>query len=119
MMNNENTEIIDQENDEEPIYFNTKRVGLVSDAAGLLSWIILIGFIADIIVQVIYLRAQMESGSLTLASLIRQPSFLSYMFTYLIIPLLTSLGFFIVLQAAAAGLNMLLDMNFNSHAVEK
>jgi hypothetical protein len=110
-----NNEKIDLETDKEPIYFAPKRVSLVSDVAGILSWVILVGFIGDIVVQMIYLQAQMKAGNLVFFTLIKEPSFISYLFVNLAIPLLTGLGLFVILQAAAAGLNVLLEMDYNSH----
>jgi hypothetical protein len=100
--------------DKEPIYFVSKRVSLVSDIAGILSWVVLVGFLGNLVVQIIYLQSQLKAGSLVFATLIKEPSFISYMFTNLAIPLLTGLGLFAVLQAVAAGLNVLLEMDFNS-----
>ena len=101
--------------DKEPIYFAPKRVSLVSDVASILSWVVLVGFIGDIVVQVIYLQAQLKSGNLVLSTLIREPSFISYLFVNLAIPFLTGLGLFVILQAVTAGLNVLLEMDYNSH----
>jgi hypothetical protein len=100
--------------EKEPIFFNPKRVSLVSDLASILSWVVLVGFIADVVIQVVSLQAQLKSQSLALATLIREPSFFSYVFINLIIPLLTGLGLFGLLQAAAVGLNVLLEMDYDS-----
>ena len=116
-MNLEITEINDTAKDNEPIYFAPKRVSLVSDVAGILSWFVLVGFISNIVVQVITLQAQMKTGNLVLSTLIKEPSFISYLFVNLVVPLLTGLALFAVLQAAAVGLNVLLEMDFNSREV--
>ena len=107
----ENTEMTTQE--EEPIFFAPKRISLVSDTASILSWVILVGFVGDVIVQAISLQAQLKSQNLVLATLLREPSFFGYLFINLIIPLLTGLALFALLQAAAAGLNMLLEADYN------
>jgi hypothetical protein len=111
---NEVTEVTDPATDKEPIYFSPKRVNLVADLAGIFSWVVLVGFIADIVVQVINIQAQLKTGNLVLATIIREPSFLSYLFMNLAIPLLTGIGLFVLLQAAAAGLNVLLEMDYNA-----
>lgn len=116
-MNLEKTELTDSAKDNEPIYFAPKRVSLVSDFAGILSWVILVGFIGNIVVQVITLQAQLKSGNMVLSTLIKDPSFISYLFVNLAVPLLTGLALFSVLQAAAVGLNVLLEMDFNSREV--
>jgi hypothetical protein len=114
-MNVENVEVTEQEMEKEPIYFAPKRVSLVSDIAGIFSWIILVGFIAYFVVELVYLQSQMTAGNLVLSTVIKEPSFISYLFANLVIPLLTGLGLFAILQAVAAGLNVLLEMDFNAH----
>jgi len=113
-MNVDNNEKVDLATDKEPIYFAPKRVSLVSDVAGIFSWVVLVGFIGDIIVQIIYLQAQLKAGNLVFSTIIKEPSFISYLFVNLAVPFLTGLCLFVVLQAAAAGLNVLLEMVFNS-----
>ena len=104
-----------QEEEKEPIYFVPKRVSLVSDFASILSWVVLVGFIAYVILGIISLRAQIVTNSYVLKDLLKEPSFFVYLFTNLLIPLLTGLTFFGVLQAAAVGLNMLLEKDYNAH----
>jgi len=116
-MNLEINEVTDAAKDNEPIYFAPKRVSLVSDVAGILSWFVLVGFISNIVVQVITIQAQLKTGNLVLSTLIKEPSFISYLFVNLVVPLLTGLALFAVLQAAAVGLNVLLEMDFNSREV--
>jgi hypothetical protein len=43
-----------------------------------------------------------------------ESSFFAYLFVNLIIPLLTGLGIFVILQAASVSLNVLLEMDYNS-----
>jgi hypothetical protein len=114
-MTEEKIEMTDIALDKEPIYFAPKRVSLVSDIAGILSWVVLVGFLAYFVVEIVYLQAQMKAGSLVFATIIKEPSFISYLFSNLLIPLLTGLGFFVILQAAATVLNVLLDMDYNKH----
>ena len=114
-MNVDKNEMTDLATDKEPIYFAPKRVSLVSDVASILSWVVLVGFIIDIVVQVINVQSQLKSGNLVFTTLIHEPSFISYLFINLAVPLLTGLGLFVILQAAAAGLNVLLELDYNSH----
>jgi len=113
-MNIEASEMAETVDDKEPIYYVPKRVSMISDVASILSWVILVFFIGDFIVQIISLKATMTSQQLTIAALVREPSFYAYLFVNLIVPFLTGLGLFAVLQAAAHGLNMLLEMDFNA-----
>ena len=114
-MDTEIAEVIDQEEDKEPIYFAPKRVSLVSDFASILSWVVLVGFIGYVVLQVISLRTQIMTNNYVLSDLLKEPSFWVYLFTNMIIPLLTGLAFFGVLQAGAVGLNMLLEKDYSAH----
>jgi hypothetical protein len=109
-----NDGMTDPVEEKEPVFFAPKRVSLVSDVASILSWVVLVGFLGDVVVQVISLQAQMKSQSLVLATLLKEPSFFGYLFVNLLVPLLTGLVFFVVLQAAADGLNILLEMDYNA-----
>jgi hypothetical protein len=114
-MTEEKIELTDQVVDKEPVYYAPKRVTLASDFAGILSWVLLVGFLAYFVVEIFYLQAQMKAGNLEFLTIIKEPSFISYIFSNLVIPLLTGLGLFAILQAAATGLNVLLEMDYNAH----
>lgn len=114
IMNIEKSEMADTTEDKEPIYYVPKRISLISDLASILSWVVLVFFIGDFIVQVISLQSTMTSQQLTVAALLREPSFYAYLFVNVIVPFLTGLGLFVILQAAAHGLNVLLEMDFNA-----
>jgi len=113
-MSEEKTKIIDTVEDNEPVYFAPKRVSLVADVASVLSWVVLVGFIGVVVITGIILQTQIKAQGLALSTLLRDSSFLVYLFSNLIIPLLTGLVLFAVLQAASVGLNMLLEMDYNS-----
>jgi hypothetical protein len=114
-MTKEKDEMRDPSEDKEPIYFAPRRVSLVSDTANILSWVVLVGFVGDIVLQVISLQAQLKTNNLVLSTLLHESSFFAYLFVNLIIPFLTGLALFAVLQAAAIGLNMLLEADYNMH----
>ena len=111
-MNMEMNKMTRQE--EEHIYFTPKRVSLISDVASILSWVILVGFIADFVIQLLSLQGQMKSQNLLLSALLRETNFYSYLFINIFVPLFTGLGLFGLLQAAAVGLNVLLEMDYNA-----
>jgi hypothetical protein len=113
-MNIEQSELTAGTEDKEPIYYAPKRVTLISDLASILSWVVLVFFIGDFIVQLISLQSTMTTQNLTVAGLVHEPSFYAYLFVNVIVPFLTGLGFFVVLQAAAHALNVLLEMDFNA-----
>lgn len=113
-MSEEITKIIDTVEDNEPVYFAPKQVSLVSNVASVLSWIVLVGFIGAVVIQGISLQTQLSSQGLALSSLLHETSFFAYLAVNLVIPLFTGLGLFAVLQAASVGLNVLLEMDYNS-----
>jgi hypothetical protein len=108
------TEMAPQEEEKEPIYFKPKNVSLISDIASILSWVVLVGFLGDVIVELISLQSQIKTQNLVMATLLHEPSFFSYIFINMLVPLLTGIVFFVILQAAAAGLNMLLESDYNA-----
>ena len=109
----ENTEIPAVAEDKDPIFFIPKRVSMISDTANILSWIILVLFVGAVITQIIGLQAQLASQNIAIKTLLREPSLYTYIFTNMITPLLTGLGFFALLQAASLGLSMLLEWDYN------
>ena len=112
-MTEQTTENVDVVEENEPIYYKPKSLNLVATLAGIFSWIVLVGFVADIVVQVINVQAQLKQQNLSLSTLFAEPSFNSYAFTNLVIPLLTGLALFAVLQGVSIGLNVLLEIDFN------
>ena len=113
MENNEITEIKESSEDKEPIFFVPKRISMISDTANILSWIILVGFVGAVISQIIGLRAQLVSQGIAIKTLLKEPSLYTYIFSNMVVPLLTGLGFFGLLQAASLGLSMLLEWDYN------
>jgi hypothetical protein len=109
--NVEEVEIVEEEN--EPIYYKPKVLNLIATLTQIFSWIILVGFVADVVIQGLNIQAQLKQQGLALSALFAEPSFNSYVFTNLIIPLLTGLGFFFVMQGISVGLNALLEIDFN------
>jgi hypothetical protein len=110
----ETNEMTAQQEEKEPIFFTPKRVTLISDIGSILSWVVLVGFIADFVLQLVSLQGQIKSQNLLFSTLLREPSFYGYLFTNMIRPLLTGLSLFAILQGAAVGLNVLLEMDFNA-----
>jgi hypothetical protein len=110
---NDMNEMQPSSEDKEPIYFVPKRISLISDTANILSWIILVGFLGAVVAEIIGLRAQLVAQGLAIKTLLREPSLYTFIFTNMVIPLLTGLGFFGLLQAASLGLSMLLEWDYN------
>jgi hypothetical protein len=98
----------------EPIYYKPKSLNLVATVAGIVSWITLVGFVADVVLQVIGLQAQLAQQGLALDALLKEASFYAYLFTNMLIPLLTGLSLFLIMQGVSIGLNALLEIDFNA-----
>jgi hypothetical protein len=111
---NEVNEMIIPIEEKEPVYFSPKRVSFYSDFASILSWIVLVGFVGQVIFAIINLQSQMSTQSLVLTALLKEPSFIPYLFVNMLIPVLTGLVFFAVLQAIGQGLNVLLELDLNN-----
>jgi hypothetical protein len=112
-MSEQTTENVDVVEENEPIYYKPKSLNLVASLAGIFSWIVSLGFVANVVVQGLNVQAQLKQQGLALSTLLAEPSFQSYAFTNLIIPLLTGLAFFAILQGVSIGLNALLEIDFN------
>jgi hypothetical protein len=112
-MTEQTTENVDVAEDNDPIYYKPKSLNLVATLAGIFSWIVLVGFVADVVVQVLNIQAQLKQQNLALSTLIAEPSFNSYAFTNLVVPLLTGLALFLILEGVSIGLNAILEIDFN------
>ena len=100
--------------EDEPIYYNPNRLSMISGIASVVSWIVLVFFIIDTIMQGIGIQTQMSKQGLSFTTLMSDPNFLSYFFTTILLPFFTGIVFFLLLQAAAIGLNVLLELDFNA-----
>jgi hypothetical protein len=98
----------------EPIYYKPKSLNLVATVAGIVSWITLVSFVANVVLQVMGLQAQLAQQGLALDALLKEASFYAYLFTNMIIPLLTGLSLFLIMQGVSIGLNALLEIDFNA-----
>jgi hypothetical protein len=112
-MSEQVTENVDLVEENEPIYYKPKSLNLVASLAGIFSWIVLVGFLANVVVQGLNIQAQLKQQNLALSTLMSEPSFNSYIFTNLGVPLFTGLALFAILQGISIGLNVLLEIDFN------
>ena len=112
-MTSEIPNLPEKNEEKEPVFFVPKQVSSMSDIANVLSWIILVGFLGAVVAQIIGLRSQLASQGVKLSTLLAEPSLYTFLFTNMILPLLTGLGLFTLLQAASLGLSMLLESAFN------
>ncbi len=105
--------------EDEPLYFVPRRVSTAADFAGILSWVVLVGFVAEMVVKLLDVRSQISTNSLVLGDLLKELSFHSYLFTNIIEPLLFGLALFAVLQGVSVGLEMILEMTYRKKELEK
>jgi hypothetical protein len=112
-MSEEKLEVVETEMENDPIYYSPKALNLVASLSGIFSWIVLVGFLADVVIQGLNVQAQLSEQNLVLANLLKEMSFVSYVFTNLGVPLFTGLALFAILQGVAIGLNVLLEIDFN------
>ncbi len=102
-----------EDKEDEPIYYSPNKLSLIASIAFWFSWFVIVGFIADTIFQGIGIQSQVSQQGWVLTTLITDPAFLSYVFANLLIPLLTGITFFLMLQGISIGLNVVLEMDFN------
>jgi len=113
-MSDTNIQTVPPDNtDDEPIYYNPNRLTMISGIASVVSWIVLVFFIIDTITQGIGIQSQLSKQGLALTTLMSDPNFLAYVFSGILLPLFTGIVFFLLLQAAAIGLNVVLELDFN------
>jgi hypothetical protein len=104
---------VTQEEEKEPVLYNPKTLSLVANATGWVSWLVLAGFLADVVAQFLSLQSQIGAQGMSFADLFKEVGFVSYLITNLVTPFVTGIAWFVVLQAASVGLNVLLEMDFN------
>ena len=103
--------------DNEPIYYKPKTLSLVSAIIPWASWIVLAVFILIIVAQFQYLLSIAAQNATTLNAMFIDPQqgeqVRNFMYTNMVLPLCSGVTYFLLLQAAALGLNALLEIDFN------
>jgi hypothetical protein len=110
-MSEEKIETVETADENEPIYYKPKSLNLVATISGILSWVVLAGFILLVVGQ--YINLQALSQGAAFADLIKEAAARSWLYTNLLLPLLTGLALFMTLQGVSIGLNVLLEIDFN------
>jgi hypothetical protein len=110
-MTEETMENIVEVEENEPIYYKPRMLNLVATLSGILSWVVLLGFIAIIVGQFLVLK-ELGQGA-DWATLIANAQVKNWIYTNMLTPLLNGLSLFCVLQGVAIGLNVLLEIDFN------
>ena len=103
--------------DNEPVYYKPRILNLVATITGILSWVVLLGFIAVIVGQ--YLNLTELSQGAPISNLLAEGEAKVWIYTNLVLPLLSGLSFFFILQGVSIGLNVLLEIDFNLREVKE
>jgi uncharacterized membrane protein YeaQ/YmgE (transglycosylase-associated protein family) len=100
--------------DNEPVFYNPKSVALISNIMEWVAWIVLAGFIGQLVANVVTLNTQAQGASLSdLFAQVGAATMIPYLVTSFLIPALTGLTFFFALLGVANGLNVLREIEFN------
>jgi hypothetical protein len=117
MTDEKKEEVVATEEENEPIYYKPKMLSLIATIAMWVSWVVLVVFILVIVAQVMYIAGIASQNSTTLLGMMTDAAqgeqARMYVYSNMVIPLFTGLSFFVLLQAAAIGLNALLEIDFN------
>jgi len=117
-MTDEKIEEVAPEEENEPIYYKPKTLSLIATIAMWVPWVVLVAFILVIVAQVLYINGIATTNSTTLIGMLTDAQqgeqARMYIYSNMVIPLFTGLSFFVLLQAAAIGLNVLLEIDFNA-----
>lgn len=106
------TEIEVDVDENEPVFFNPKSLNLVASSARILSWIVLVGFVGIIVGYIFYL-VEVAQGA-PMAELFKSSSVRLWMFTNLLTPLFTGATFFVLLQGVCNIIDALFEVDFNT-----
>ena len=116
-MTDEKIEEVAAEEENEPIYYKPKMLSLIATIAMWVSWVVLVVFILVVVAQLMYINGIAAQNSSDFIKMMTDPAqgeqARMYLYTNMVIPLFTGLSFFVLLQAAAIGLNALLEIDFN------
>jgi hypothetical protein len=97
--------------DNEPVYYKPRVLNLVATVAGILSWVVLLGFIALIVGQFLVLQ-ELGQGA-AWSTLLVNPQVKNWIYTNMALPLLNGLSLFFILQGVSIALNVLMEIDFN------
>jgi hypothetical protein len=103
----------EEETNNDPIYYKPGWLSLIASIASWTSWLVFAVYIINTIVQGVWIQSQVSDQGLVLSDMLSEPSFLTYIFTNLLLPFFTGIVYFLVLQGVSIGLNVVLEMDFN------
>lgn len=116
-MSEEIAEVEVDVDENEPVYYSPKTLNLVTSFARVLSWVVLAGFILLVVGN--YMNLQEISQGAALTDIIKQAAARAWIYTNLVTPLLTGLTMFVALQGICVGLDVLLEIDFNTRETAK
>jgi multisubunit Na+/H+ antiporter MnhB subunit len=116
-MSEEIVEPVVEVDENEPVYYNSKTLTLITSVARVFSWVVLVGFVLLIVGNYINLQELSQGAALT--DIFKQASARIWIYTNMVTPLLTGLGLFIILQGISTGLDVLLEIDFNTRESAK
>jgi hypothetical protein len=96
----------------EPVYYKPRSLNMVATISGILSWVVLVGFLAVIVGQYFVLTELSQGAALT--TLLANPQAKNWVYVNIAFPLLTGISLFALLQGVSIGLNVLLEIDFNN-----
>jgi hypothetical protein len=112
------TEQESQPTDKGPVFYNPKVLTLMSSLASVFSWVVLVAFIADVVVQFLNVNSTLTQQGMAFGDLFKQMSALSFLVSNLSTPLFTGIALFFVLQGVSIGLNVLFEIDMKSEDEE-
>ncbi len=104
-----------QEVDENgPALYNPKALSLVSSLSSILSWVVLVAFLADIVAQYLNVNSMISQQGMAFSDLFKEPNAVSFLVSNLSTPLFTGIALFLVMQGVAIGLNVLMELDLKT-----
>ncbi len=107
----------DAADENEPIYYKPGTLSLVSAILPWVSWVVLAVYVFVVIAQVSYLMGIATQNGTSLNAMFVDPQqgeqVRNFVYTNMLLPLFSGITYFLLLQAAALGLNALLEIDFN------
>lgn len=97
-----------------PALYNPKALSLVSSLSSILSWVVLVAFLGDMIAQYLNVNAMISQQGMAFSELFKEPGAVSFLVTNLSTPFFTGIALFLVMQSAAIGLNVLMELDLKT-----
>ncbi len=103
MFSNDSSDMLD----EEGAYYAPKRLSLIASVSKAVSWLVLLVYLLGVIFSVYTIVGETQSGAF-------HPD--PYTYISIVATLITGVVYFLLLQAFAIGINVLMEIEFNIRA---